>query len=92
MEISKFPDRVILQFLSECVPCHEDLSGALLTSDKHLWLASDETTTLERLSFDGSQTFGNHKQIDISQFIELPAGKDEEIDIEGLAYCDYYLW
>jgi hypothetical protein len=92
VEISKLPDRVILQFLSECIPCHEDLSGVLLTPDKHLWLASDETTTLERLSFDGSHTFSNHQQIDISEFIELPAAKDEEIDIEGLAYFDYYLW
>lgn len=92
MEISKFPDRVILKFLSDCVPCNQDLSGVLLTPDRHLWLASDETTSLERLSFDGSDTFSNHQQIDLSQFIELPAGKDEEIDIEGLAYFDYYLW
>ncbi|HEY9725409.1 MAG TPA: DUF3616 domain-containing protein [Chroococcales cyanobacterium] len=92
MAISNLPDRVTLQFLSDCVPCHEDLSAALLTHDKHLWLASDETTTLERLSFDGSDTFSNHQQIELSQFIELPAGKDEEIDIEGLAYSDYYLW
>ncbi len=89
---SNLLNQVVLQFREQFQPFHEDLSAVLLTPDKHLWLGSDETTTLERLSFDGSHTFSNHQHIDIGKFIELPAPKHEEIDIEGLAYADYYLW
>ncbi|HEY9634698.1 MAG TPA: DUF3616 domain-containing protein [Coleofasciculaceae cyanobacterium] len=89
---SKLLNQVVLQFQEQFKPFHEDLSAAILTPDLHLWVGSDETTTLERLSFDGSRTFSNHQHIDLGNFITLPAGKDEEIDIEGLAYADYYLW
>jgi hypothetical protein len=89
---SKLLNQVVLQFQEEFKPFHEDLSAVLLTPDQHVWVASDETTSLERLSFDGSHTFSNHQHFDIGNFISLPAGKDEEIDIEGLAYADYYLW
>src|SRR4028119_1988388 len=89
---SNLLNQVVLQFREQFQPFHEDLSAVLLTPDKHLWLGSDETTTLERLSFDGSRTFSNHQHIDIGEFIELPAAQHEEIDIEGLAYADYYLW
>jgi len=89
---SNFLNQVVLQFQEQFQPFHEDLSAVLLTPDKHLWLGSDETTTLERLSFDGSRTFSNHQHIDIREFIELPAAQHEEIDIEGLAYAGHYLW
>ncbi|MBW4546778.1 MAG: DUF3616 domain-containing protein [Symplocastrum torsivum CPER-KK1] len=93
MEHPSLLKQVMLQFQDSFKPLHEDLSAALLTPDKHLWVGSDETTTLERLTFDDdTYTFTNHQHIDLGQFIELPAGKDEEIDIEGLAYADYYLW
>lgn len=91
MNISSLPNQVILQFQEQFQPFYEDLSAALLTPDKYLWLGSDETSTLERLSFDG-QRFSHHQHINVGDFIELPAAQDEEIDIEGLAYCDYYLW
>ncbi|HEY9653088.1 MAG TPA: DUF3616 domain-containing protein [Coleofasciculaceae cyanobacterium] len=85
-------NQVILQFQENFQPFYEDLSAAMLTPDGHLWVGSDETTTLERLSFDGDRTFSNHQSIDLGQLINLPAAKDEEIDIEGLAWTDYYLW
>ncbi|HEY9706888.1 MAG TPA: DUF3616 domain-containing protein [Oculatellaceae cyanobacterium] len=87
-----FLNQLVLRFQQQFKPFHKDVSAVLLTHDNHLWVGSDETTSLERLSFDGSQTFSNHQSIDIGKFIELPAGKDKEIDIEGLAYADYYLW
>lgn len=85
-------NQVILQFQDNFQSFYEDLSAAMLTPDGHLWVGSDETTTLERLSFDGDRTFSNHQTIDLGQLINLPAAKDEEIDIEGLAYTDDYLW
>ncbi len=92
MGSNNLPNQVILQFLEQCTPLHEDLSAVVLTPDRHLWVVSDESTTLERLSFDESHTFNNHQHIKVGDFIELPAPDDEEIDIEGLAYADYYLW
>lgn len=70
----------------------EDLSSVLITPEKHLWLGSDETSTIERLSLVAANEFANHQQFRVAEFINLPAPEDEEIDIEGLAYADYYLW
>ena len=92
MNSRNFMNQFVLRFQERFKPFHEDLSAVVLTHGNHLWVGSDETTSLERLSFDGSQTFSNHQPIDIGKFIELPPGKDKEIDIEGLAYADYYLW
>lgn len=64
-----------------------------------LWVANDETTTLERLSLvaDGNgQYLGqNHAQFSLAEYLELPvplSDKLEEVDLEGLAYDDGYLW
>ncbi|GAB1540882.1 DUF3616 domain-containing protein [Scytonema sp. NUACC21] len=86
-------NQVLLTFSDDNFKAHrEDLSAVLLTSDKHLWLGSDETSTLERLSAIDNSKFAEHKQFHVANFISLPAPEDEEIDIEGLAYNDYYLW
>lgn len=92
MENSNLLDQVVLRFLDEYTPFHEDLSAIALTPDKHLWLGSDETTTLERLSQVDAHTFGDHQNFQLADVIELPASTEEEIDIEGLAYADSYLW
>lgn len=66
-----------------------------------LWLANDETISLERLSLvtgeagDDSLSFGNHTRFSLSDYLQLPASAStdlEEADIEGLAYEDGYLW
>lgn len=78
-----------------------DLSAVELVGTD-LWLASDESLTLERLSWagikDGMSLFGHHAQFQLSDFLKLPKppelfdDKIEEADIEGLAYADGYLW
>ncbi|WGV23290.1 DUF3616 domain-containing protein [Halotia branconii] len=70
----------------------KDLSALRLTPDNHLWFGSDETSSIERLSFVDSQNFAKHKQFRVAEFISLPESEDNEIDIEGIAYDDYYLW
>jgi hypothetical protein len=55
-------------------------------------LGSDETATIERLSFVDAQNFAEHKQFHVGDFIDLPEPEDQEIDIEGFAYYDNYLW
>lgn len=57
----------------------------------YLWLGCDETATLERLTLSGDEA-GEHCHIPVSNFLALPNSDDEEIDIEGIAYSDYYLW
>ena len=92
MEKSNLINQVALQFLDKDTPFHENLSAVVFTPDQHLWLGSDETTSLERLDKIDAHTFGNHQTIQLAELIELPASPEEEIDIEGLTYADYYLW
>lgn len=83
---------MLLNFSALFQEHRQDISAVLLTPEKHLWLGSDETSTIERLDVIDGETSANHKQFHVSSFIELPAPEEEEIDIEGLAYTDNYLW
>lgn len=59
----------------------------------NLWLGSDETASVERLTWDAKhEQFGRHAGFDLARFFTLPAGKHEEIDVEGLAVVPPYLW
>ncbi|MDQ4140128.1 MAG: DUF3616 domain-containing protein, partial [Bacteroidota bacterium] len=69
----------------------EGLSTILRTGD-YLWVSCDERCTLERLRKIDEETFGDHYSFDLSQFLKLPAGTDNEIDIEGIAVEEHYLW
>ncbi len=92
MTNSSLLNQVVLRFKDGFKEHREDVSAVRLTPDKHLWLGSDETSNIERLSYVNSQTFAKHKQFRVTDFIELPEPEDKEIDIEGLAYADHYLW
>jgi hypothetical protein len=92
MESQTLLGQVSLQFQTEYRDHREDLSAALLTHDQYLWVGSDETASLERLSLIDDQKFGNHLQFQIGNFINIPSTAGEEIDIEGLDYNDHYLW
>jgi hypothetical protein len=82
--------RLLLQFNSEAADIITDLSAVALTPDGNLWVGSDETTSLERLSPVGPHIFGKHQRFAIADFIDLP-GKSE-IDIEGMDFSSDYLW
>lgn len=72
----------------------KSLSAALFVGDT-LWLASDEETSIERLSTSDGETFQNHKSFPLDKLINLPAqdtDADQEIDIEGLDFRDSHLW
>ncbi|KOP23747.1 hypothetical protein AMR41_24780 [Hapalosiphon sp. MRB220] len=85
-------NKVLLTFPDSFKKDREDLSAVMLTPEKHLWFGSDETSTIERLSYIDANNFGEHKQFRVAEFIDLPAPEDEEIDIEGIEYSDNYLW
>jgi hypothetical protein len=55
--------------------------SAIAREGEHLWVANDETTSLERLTIEGDQA-GAHRSFDLTDFLELPG--EGEIDIEGL--------
>jgi hypothetical protein len=65
-------------------------------------VANDESTSLERLSLarsrnPGGMTFSSHEQFPLRDFLRLPqkvkgSKSQPEVDVEGLAYADGYLW
>ncbi|HST57063.1 MAG TPA: DUF3616 domain-containing protein [Longimicrobium sp.] len=69
----------------------ESLS-AVMQVGRHLWLGCDETATLERLTDLGGGRWGEHRTFKISDVLDLPAGADDEVDVEGLAWDPPYLW
>ncbi|MBD2740026.1 DUF3616 domain-containing protein [Coleofasciculus sp. FACHB-1120] len=84
--------RVLIRFNGKAdEPLSADLSAAALTPDGSLWVGSDETRTIERLSPVKPYIFGKHQQFFVKDFIDLfdPEG---EIDIEGMDYTNHYLW
>lgn len=85
-------NKITLKFNDSFQEHRQDVSAIRLTPDKHLWLGSDETSTIERLSLIDDGTFADHKHYNVTDFISLPAPAEEEIDIEGFAYSNYYLW
>ena len=78
----------------------DGLSAALQIGNT-LWVANDESISLERLSLIknvSNYTYGLHKQFSLDDYLMLPVAtpKDpadiEEVDIEGLDYGGGYLW
>lgn len=85
-------NRVLLKFSPGFEEHRKNLSAVLPTNDKYLWFGSDETSTIERLSPIDENNFADHKQFHVAQFISLPDSEEMEIDIEGLALSDGYMW
>ncbi|WP_052732676.1 DUF3616 domain-containing protein [Hymenobacter terrenus] len=69
----------------------DGLSAVLLTGD-NLWVSCDERTSIERLRRTGPREFGEHCSYQLADFLDLPADEAVEIDIEGLAEANHYLW
>ncbi|MCP2342666.1 DUF3616 domain-containing protein [Actinomadura rupiterrae] len=75
---------------------HTNLS-AVRRDGPCLWVAGDETATVERLTAspgdDGRiAEYGAQRSVRLADLVDLPAGPDEEADIEGLARADGWLW
>jgi hypothetical protein len=92
MENQTLLKQIKLQFQDQYRDHREDLSAVLFTTDRQLWLGSDETATLECLSLIDEDSFGNHQQFQVADFIDIPTIEGQEIDIEGLDYANHYLW
>jgi hypothetical protein len=82
--------------LSREAQTHVNLS-AVRKEGRCLWVAGDETATIERLTevrdAEGVLTgYADEVTYRLADFVDLPAGPDEEADLEGLASADGWLW
>ncbi|UOG74612.1 DUF3616 domain-containing protein [Hymenobacter tibetensis] len=69
----------------------DGLSTVLRTGD-NLWVSCDERTSIERLRLNGKHELQGHCRYELSELLDLGDDAAEEIDIEGLAASDHYLW
>ncbi|MEG0859169.1 MAG: DUF3616 domain-containing protein [Pseudomonas sp.] len=90
---------VMLRFDPALASLRDGLSVALRIGGT-LWVANDETTSLERLTIQDAApgdvvTCDEHQSFPLGTYLDLPMPEvDDEIDIEGLAYApdSGYLW
>jgi hypothetical protein len=84
--------QVPLRFAEQAVDAetHVNLS-AVRTDGRCLWVAGDETATVERLTADG-EGYREHVTFPLADVLPLPGGPDDEVDVEGLARRGPYLW
>jgi hypothetical protein len=81
--------------LSQAAATHTNLS-AVHADGGVLWIAGDETATLERLVADDPAApteYADERTFRLADFVDLPgADMEEEADIEGLARSGHFLW
>ena len=73
---------------------HVNLS-AVRTEAEYLWLAGDETATVERLTLDSAvaPTLGDdQRSFALHDLVDLPGPPDAEADLEGIARSGGWLW
>lgn len=93
------PYSILLTFAPPALECRDALS-AIVQIGATLWVANDETTHLERLTRQGTDEDGNpcyaaHTRFLLHDYVSLPVAADadaNEVDVEGLAYHEGYLW
>ncbi|MFF4617703.1 DUF3616 domain-containing protein [Nonomuraea jabiensis] len=85
-------EQVELRFdhASRAARTHMNLS-AIRQGSAGLWVAGDETATFEHLTWLGDH-FGDQRTYPLADYVDLPAGPEDEADIEGLARANGYLW
>src|SRR4051794_6492410 len=84
-------ESLVLHFKDDVDKIRPDLSGVVLMPDGTLWVVSDETRSVERLTFDGVR-FDRHRSFDLGALLGLPPGATDEFDLEGLDHDGDYLW
>lgn len=90
--------RVALHFYAPAVAAqtHVNLSAVRADGDC-LWLAGDETATVERLvghphAPEYGLVYGDQREFRVADYVDLPGEPDAEADLEGLARSGGYLW
>ena len=75
---------------SQELETHTNLS-AVRSDGEVLWVAGDETATVERLVAEGDG-WGGQTSFALAELVDLPGAADEEADVEGLARDGGFLW
>jgi len=89
MEIER---RVAMRFHPDAVAASTHVNLSAVRSDGQcLWVAGDETATVERLTPD-EEGFGNQRAFPLADLVDLPGPPEQEADIEGLARSGGFLW
>ncbi|MGY2080259.1 DUF3616 domain-containing protein [Modestobacter sp. SYSU DS0657] len=79
---------------SRAAQTHTNLS-AVRSDGPVLWVAGDETATIERLVADDPvhpTGYGDETTFRLADLVDLPGAEDEEADVEGLARAGHFLW
>ncbi|MGH4014826.1 MAG: DUF3616 domain-containing protein [Pseudonocardiaceae bacterium] len=91
-----FEGRVPLRFATDAVDAGTHVNLSAVRSDGPcLWIAGDETATVERLTALGAgyeSGYSQHVILPLADVIALPGGPDDEVDVEGLGRQGPYLW
>ncbi|GET39891.1 DUF3616 domain-containing protein [Microseira wollei] len=70
-----------------------NLSGVVVSHQgKYLWLGTDELTAIERFTLLEDGGFGKHARFEFKKFIDDFDEDKGEVDVEGIDYCDGFLW
>ena len=73
---------------------HANLT-AVHADGAHLWVAGDETATIERLVLDAATAptrAGRQRSFRLADLVQLPGPANGEADIEGIARAGGWLW
>ncbi|MGH3789134.1 MAG: DUF3616 domain-containing protein [Pseudonocardiaceae bacterium] len=88
MDIEQIP----LRFAQHAVDAQTHVNLSAVRPDAaYLWIAGDETATVERFTADGTG-YGQHTTFRLADILALPGGPEDEVDVEGLARHGPYLW
>ena len=84
--------RVALRFTGDVVHGggHDNLT-AVRADGEHLWVAGDETTTIDRLVLDSATSplrAGRQRSFRLADLVQLPGPPGGESDIQGIARSD----
>jgi hypothetical protein len=76
---------------SQELETHTNLS-AVRSDGAVLWVAGDETATVERLVAEDGGGWGRQTSFALAELVHLPGPAEEEADVEGLARDGGFLW
>src|SRR5919112_1608890 len=88
--------RVAMRFTGDDVRAHGHVNlTAARVDGEHLWVAGDETATIERLVLDSETAptrAGRQRSFRLADLVQLPGPPNGEADIEGIARSGPWLW
>ena len=96
MQKARLPHAVRLEFEPGAL-VHDNLSGAAFSGDDWLWVAGDEACAVDRLQRlptqgDERLRFGQGRDFELADLLDLPGDRDDEADLEGMAIVGDWLW